>query len=63
MEAIYSRELGIKALENANTAQTGDYKLSSALKLYHRFKGVGHQYGKGYSLGVKAHWMHKLTKS
>ena len=33
MEAIYSRELGIKVLENTNTAQTGDYKLSTALKL------------------------------
>ena len=31
MRAIYSRELGIKALENTNTAQTGDYKLSTAL--------------------------------
>ena len=41
MEAIYSREHGIKALQNTNTAQTGDYKLSSALKLYHRFKGIG----------------------
>jgi integrase len=26
-------------------------------------EGVGHQYGKGYSLSVKARWMHKLTKS
>ena len=41
MEAIYSRELGIKVLENTNTAQTGDYKLSTALKLYHRLKGIG----------------------
>ena len=41
MEAIYSRELGIKALENTNTTQTGDYKLSTALKLYHRLKGIG----------------------
>ena len=41
MKAIYSRELGIKALENTNTAQTGDYKLSTALKLYHRLKGIG----------------------
>ena len=41
MEAIYSRELGIKVLENTNTAQPGDYKLSTALKLYHRLKGIG----------------------
>jgi len=41
MEAIYSRELGIKALEHTSTTQTGDYKLSSALKLYHRLKGIG----------------------
>ena len=41
MEAIYSRELGIKALENTNTAQTGDYKLSTSLKLYHRLKAIG----------------------
>ena len=40
MEAIYSRELGIKALENTTTAQTGDYKLSS-VKLYHRLRGIG----------------------
>ena len=26
-------------------------------------EGVGHQYGKGHSLSVKARWMHKLTKS
>ena len=41
MEAIYSRELGIKALENTNTAQTGYYKLSNSLKLYHRLKAIG----------------------
>ena len=41
MEAIYSRELGIKALEYTNTAQTGDYKLSTSLKLYHRLKAIG----------------------
>ena len=41
MEAIYSRELGIKALENTNTAQTGYYKLSTSLKLYHRLKAIG----------------------
>ena len=26
-------------------------------------EGVGHQYGKGHSLSVKARWMHKLTES
>ena len=26
-------------------------------------EGVGHKHGKGYSLSVKARWMHKLTKS
>ena len=26
-------------------------------------EGVGHRYGKGHSLSVKARWMHKLTKS
>ena len=26
-------------------------------------EGFGHQYGKGHDLGVKARWMHKLTKS
>ena len=26
-------------------------------------EGVVHRYGKGYSLSVKARWMHKLTKS
>ena len=41
MKAIYLREFGIKALENTTKAQTGDYKLSRALKTYHRLKVIG----------------------
>ena len=41
MEAIYSKELGIKALENNTKAQTSYHRQLSALKLFHQLKGLG----------------------
>ena len=41
MEMIYSRELGLKALQNATPHANTKYHLSDALALYHRPKGIG----------------------
>ena len=41
MEMIYSRELGLKALQNATPHANAAYPLSDALALYHRLKGSG----------------------
>ncbi|ADE39989.1 DUF6538 domain-containing protein [Candidatus Puniceispirillum marinum] len=41
MEMIYSRELGLKVLQETKPCTTGEYRLSDALALYHRLKGGG----------------------
>ena len=41
MHAIYSQEVDIKALENSTKAQTSYHRQLSALKLFHRLKGLG----------------------
>ena len=39
MEMIYSRELGLKALQDTKTANSHQFSLSDALAIYHRLKG------------------------
>ena len=41
MEMIYSRELGLKVLQETKPCTTSEYRLSDALALYHRLKGGG----------------------
>ena len=41
MEMIYSRELGLKAIQNATPHSNTEYRLSDALAIYHRLKGGG----------------------
>ena len=41
IEMIYSRALGLKALQNATPHANAAYPLSDALALYHRLKGCG----------------------
>ena len=41
MEMLYSRELGLKALQNATPHMNAEYPLSDALELYHRLKAGG----------------------
>ena len=38
---IYSRELGLKALQDTKTANSNHFSLSDALARYHRLKGTG----------------------
>jgi len=41
MEMIYSRELGLKVLQETKTPNSNHFSLSDALELYHRLKGKG----------------------
>lgn len=41
MEIIYSRELGLRTLQNATPHANTEYRLSDALAIYHRLKDSG----------------------
>jgi len=41
MEMIYSRELGLKVLQDTKITNSNNFSLSDALALYHRLKGKG----------------------